>query len=436
MAGADDRRDWGTLTAGERAAALDLCRRRAGAVQDRFAAFAALEADRPMPSAGRLAGLPYACKDMVVAAGRRPGCGLPTPPDIDAGADATVLGRLAAAGAVRIGFTRMTALAYEPSGVGTARNPWNPAFVPGGSSSGSAVAVAAGAALVALGSDTGGSVRIPAQCCGVAAWKPSAGLVPGDGTMPLSPSLDTIGLLGRDMRDIAAVAAVLAGDALVPDAGAVRTVAVVEDALSRAEAPVGRACRDALDRLPGLGVATVPVDALECLRELGEEALVVMQVEAWQVWGAKLDRVGDPVLAKRIAKGGSIGADRLARSLHARDRHRLDFEDRVFAGADLLALPVMPVRTPLVAEADPDSPGFSPRLLYALSAYTRFANYLGLPAVALPVGLDDRGMPVALQLVGRPGGDAVLLSFAARLQAAIPWQPLRWGDPAEATALP
>jgi len=135
----------------------------------------------------------------------------------------------------------MTALAYEPSGAGVARNPWNPALVPGGSSAGSAVAVAAGAALVALGSDTGGLVRIPAHCCGVAAWKPSAGLVPSDGTMPLAPSLDTIGVIGRDVRDIAAVAAVLTDDAVGPASGAIATVAVAADALALAEPAVGQA---------------------------------------------------------------------------------------------------------------------------------------------------------------------------------------------------
>lgn len=423
MAAAVNRRDWAALTSDQRAAALELCWRRAGAEQDRLGAFAEVGPDRPVSGSGALAGLPYAAKDLFAAAGRRPGCGLPTPPDFGTGAEATVLARLDAAGAVRIGFTRMTALAYEPSGVGTVRNPLDPAFVPGGSSSGSAVAVATGTAAIALGSDTGGSVRIPAQCCGVAAWKPSAGLVPDDGTMPLSPSLDTIGVIGRNIRDIAAVAAVLTDGAMARVDDRVRTVAVAGDALSAAEAPVAVACRETLARLPDVGVTAETVDVLDMLRELGEEALVVMQAEAWRIWGPVLDRIGDPVLVKRIAKGGSIGADRLVRSLDARDRHRVAFEERAFAGADLLALPVMPIRTPLVAEVDPASSGFTPRLLYALSAYTRFVNYLGLPALALPAGGDDRGMPVALQLVGRRGDDAGLLAFGARLQAMAPWGP-------------
>ena len=96
-------------------------------------------------------------------------------------------------------------------------------------------------------------------------------------------------------------------------------------------------------------------------------------------------------------------------------------EDRLFAGADFVVLPVMPVRTPPLVEVTPGSPEFTPRTLYALSAYTRFVNYLGFPAVALPVGFDDRGLPVGLQIVGRAGSDGDLLALAIRLQSATAW---------------
>ena len=142
-------------------------------------------------------------------------------------ARATVLARLGAAGADRVGFTNMTALAYEPSGFnaarGRVRNPWNPDFVAGGSSSGSAAAVASGSVVAALGSDTGGSLRIPAHACGVSAWKPTWGLVSIAGAMALAPTLDAIGLLARSVAVLRGVAGHLAE---LPEAEAITRVAV------------------------------------------------------------------------------------------------------------------------------------------------------------------------------------------------------------------
>ena len=129
-------------------------------------------------------------------------------------------------------------------------------------------------------------------------------------------------------------------------------------------------------------------------------------------------------MAKRLAKGREIDDARLAASLADRAAWREAAETRLFAGANVAVLPVMPIRTPPLAEVTPGSPGFTARTLYALSAYTRFVNYLGLLAVAVPVGFDDRGLPVALQLVGRTGSDGALLSLAARLQSATAWHGL------------
>jgi aspartyl-tRNA(Asn)/glutamyl-tRNA(Gln) amidotransferase subunit A len=375
-----------------------------------------------MPAGGALVGLPYAVKDMIASANRRPSCGLPAAPDLGTTKQASVLTLLDQAGAVRVGFTRMTALAYEPSGAGTARNPWNTAFAPGGSSSGPAAAVASGAAVVALGSDTGGSVRIPAQACGVTAWKPTWGLVPVDGTMALSPSLDTIGVLGQSAIEIASVAQVLTSGQVVQSDTSRPTIAVVVDALSACEEPVQRACRDGINQLLSAASSDRRVDALEFMREIGEQTLLVMQAEAWRTWAPVIEQGRcDPVMAKRLAKGGSIGDDQLADSLAARGEAVKAAEDRLFAGADFVVLPVMPVRTPPLVEVTPGSPEFTPRTLYALSAYTRFVNYLGFPAVALPVGFDDRGLPVGLQIVGRAGSDGDLLALAIRLQSATAW---------------
>jgi aspartyl-tRNA(Asn)/glutamyl-tRNA(Gln) amidotransferase subunit A len=176
---------------------------------------------------GKLGGLPYAAKDIFRTPSRRPTGGLATATDLGIEGETDLLARLDDAGGRRVGFTGLPELAYEPSGYnharGRVRNPWNLDFVAGGSSSGSAAAVATGSAVIALGSDTAGSLRIPAHCCGIAAWKPTYGIVPRAGTMPLAPSLDTVGLLARsacDMRDVVDL--------------------LIEDHQSRADGPIAR----------------------------------------------------------------------------------------------------------------------------------------------------------------------------------------------------
>jgi aspartyl-tRNA(Asn)/glutamyl-tRNA(Gln) amidotransferase subunit A len=163
-------------------------------------------APSPLTSAGALGGLPYAAKDMFRMPSHRPSGGFGNAADLGITGTSDLLERLAVAGADLIGFTSMTELAYEPSGFnatrGRVRNPWNLDFISGGSSSGSAAAVASGVVIAALGSDTGGSLRIPAHACGVTAWKPTYGLVSARGAMPLAPSLDTIGLLARSAADL------------------------------------------------------------------------------------------------------------------------------------------------------------------------------------------------------------------------------------------
>jgi len=186
---------------------------------------------------------------------RMPHGGLSQPPLVMEGAQASVLDLLDRAGGRRIGYTAMTELAYEPSGYnavhGRVRNPWNVDFVSGGSSSGSAAAVASGSVVFALGSDTGGSLRIPAHCCGVTAWKPSYGAVSAAGSIALAPTLDTIGILARSASDLAVPAQILFGPR---QAATVRKAVLAGDVLDLAEAPISKACRDGIDAIAGCGV--------------------------------------------------------------------------------------------------------------------------------------------------------------------------------------
>ncbi|HET7848446.1 MAG TPA: amidase [Pseudolabrys sp.] len=387
-------------------------------------AFAALEESLGPQSAGVLAPMPYAAKDMFAIRSHRPGCGLASAAALVVEGVAEVLRQLDDAGAFRVGFTRMTELAYEPSGYNAvadyARNPWDVDFIPGGSSSGSAVAVASGSVVFALGSDTGGSIRIPAHCCGVTGWKPTWGGVSAVGTLPLAPFLDCIGLLARAASELAPAAAVLSSD--MRPRTAIERAVVLRDAVANSEESIRRACRDGLDAIEACGIAMSNMDGLPAIEKIDFHALRVMQGEAARTHRGRID---DPainwVLRARLAKGLDVDDPMLSASRAARATLAKDFEEQILGKADAAVLPVMPLRTPPFSEVDPSSPSFRARRLYALSSYCRFVNMLGFPAVAFPVGFDDRGLPVGLQIIGRPGRDGDLIALAAKIQEKTEW---------------
>lgn len=421
-------KDWTALDDAGRRDAWRRCGAVARNLQSKLAAFLEIAESVDAADDGPLAGLPYAAKDMFQAPGRQPTWGLAGPvPDLAEGPKADVLDRLDRAGARRVGYTRMTALAYEPSGInplqGAAVNPWDPAFAPGASSSGSAVAVASGAAFIALGSDTGGSLRIPAQGCGLTAWKPTWGTVSDDGAMPLAPSLDTIGLLARSARDLKLVSPVISSRVKdMGEAGRPRRITVLDDAMARSEPSVRQACNAAMAVFATAGVTLELRDGLDLIDAAGDEAMTVMQAEAARSHAARIDDPAfDEALSRRLGKGRSIDAASLAASLDRRGALTDLFMNDLLGGADMVALPVMPIRTPLVRETDPASPDFQPRTLYAMSAFTRFANYLGLPALAVPAAPDDRGMPVGLQLIGPEGSDMALMEAGVMMQETSTW---------------
>ncbi len=377
----------------------------------------------PAPIApGPLSGLPYVTKDMI-ATGRTPqhwGCGEPMD---NSSVAAGVVDRLSAAGACLMATADMTELAYEPSGINAVRgnvlNPWNTEFAPGGSSSGSAALVASGCCFAALGSDTGGSVRIPAHCCGVTALKPTWGRIAVDGTMPLAPSLDTIGILARAATDVAAVWGALIDESMQPQPP-LNTATILEDALTECHPEIARNCRRAIEAMADAGMPMVGRAGFP--EQADRNTMIVMQAEAARSHAARLnDHRIDPMLRRRLGKGLSITDNQLSEALAAREQLRFEFIDRYLSDADVALLPVVPIRTPRLGEVDPVSPGFTAKTLYALSRFTRFVNYFGLPALALPAGFDDRGIPVGLQLVGRPNSEAVLLRVAMKFQAMTDW---------------
>ncbi len=417
--------DWSSLTLQQKRAAASRAMASAARLEMRLHAFVKLAvAEHGASDTGSLAFLPYAAKDLFFAPEHQPRCGLSVAFEPDGAGYADVLRDFDQAGARRIGFTAMTELAYEPSGFNAdsdyPRNPWNCDFIPGGSSSGSAVAVASGVSVLALGSDTGGSVRIPAHCCGVTGWKPSWGAVNTAGAVPLAPFLDCIGVLGRSAADVAAAAEVMLSEA--SPRRMIEKVVVFADALQDAAPSVRHACQDGVDLVATLPVTVCSVDALPAITAIDEHALIVMQGEAARTHARFIDHPAtNPILRKRLAKGLTIDDMSLTASRAMRSRLVDDFENKVLDGADAAVLPVMPICTLRYVDVDPASPSFSGRRLYDLSRYCRFVNMLGLPAMSLPVGFDDNGLPVGLQLIGRRGRDRDLIALASRIQENSDW---------------
>jgi aspartyl-tRNA(Asn)/glutamyl-tRNA(Gln) amidotransferase subunit A len=416
--------DWPTLDATARRKMSLTAAERARRLEPRLNAFVTIE-DRLPSVDGNLGGLPYAAKDIFRTASHRPTGGIATPTDVAIDGDTDLLAQLDRSGARRVGFTALTELAYEPSGYnharGRVRNPWNPDFVAGGSSSGSAAAVASGSVVAALGSDTAGSLRIPAHCCGVTAWKPTHGIVSCTGAMPLAPSLDTIGLLARSASDMPEAVHILIGDDR-PPAGSIERVAAIADCFDASDLPVRRACLQGVDSIEASGARLERRTSLAEIEAIGAHALVVLQAQAARVHRARIE---DPnisaLLRKRLAKGLAVDDATLAASLSARETLAREFMARVFGAADAIVLPVMAIRVPRAVETDPASDKFSASTLYALSRFTRFVNMLGFPAVAIPVGFDDQGLPVGLQIVGRPQSDRALLALAQAVQDRSDW---------------
>lgn len=393
---------------------------------------------------GPLHGVPMAHKDLFFRAGKTTGCGSPICRDFVSGETASVLRRLDAAGAVNVGALQMTEFAYSPTGYnktfGHGRNPWDPERICGGSSSGSAISVAARLVHGSLGTDSGGSIRHPAAMCGITGLKPTQTRVSRADVAPLSFSLDCVGPLARTARDCARLLGVIAGrddadptsaDIAVPDYEAALTGSLkgVRIAVPRSyyydhvSDDVRRRLDDSLAALRDLGAVIVDTSVPD-MGLVNTLAQLVMAVEAATVHQHWLrDRRDDyaEVVRSRIEPGLLIPATRYCEALSLRARVLKDYIDAAFADADMVHLPAISIPVPTIAETTTDDPQRVGARLNAITHCTRGINYLGLPAVSVPAGPTDNGMPCAFQLVGRPFGEAQILRAADAYQRVTDW---------------
>ena len=427
----------GRLTAEQSVAAA---LQRITAWNGKLKAFVTIDADRAMADArhldhlaamgvpkGPLFGVPLAIKDIIDVAGLRTGGGSLTRKDAAvAAADAEVVTRLRNAGAVIMGKVATVEYAFGGWGsnetLGAPHNPWDleRARVPGGSSNGSGVAVAAGLVPGALGSDTGGSIRLPSSFAGMVGLKTTAGLIPKTGVLPLSDILDTIGPMTRCVEDAAILFDVLMGHtpgssapASVEAKSAFRNkrIGVPVDLGVSLHPDTAKIYAETQEKLKTAGATLVPVRFPMSLADYAAPCGMFLAVDSYRHYGPLAEeepnRLGDPV-RKRMLSGKPVTAVDYTKNLERREREKAVIA-AVFETVDTILMPSAAMPAPVLGEhPEHDSP----------AVFTRFANYFDLAAISLPVGLSATGLPIAVQFVVPGFAEARALDLGYRMETA------------------
>jgi aspartyl-tRNA(Asn)/glutamyl-tRNA(Gln) amidotransferase subunit A len=388
---------------------------------------------------GPLHGVPIALKDLFDTAGVRTTAASGVFKDRIPAEDAEVVRRLKAAGAVLLGKTNMQEFAFGGTSVvsyfGAVHNPWELNHIAGGSSGGSAAAVAAELCYGALGSDTAASVRLPAAHCGVVGLKPTYGLVSIRGVIPLSWSLDHVGPLTRTVADTALLLQVIAGydpqditseEMKIPDytqalrasVSSMRIGTPREFFFADLDPEIEAAMKDALSVLgkltAGIRDVALPANTMESLRD------VVRAAEAYayhREFVAKTPELYQPVTLKRIRAGADVTTT--AYILARRDLAQLRrTAGKPFESVDVLVTPTLPIPPPAISDPRAED------ILPAVRNVSPF-NVYGSPAISVPCGFTRTGLPIGLQIIGPPGGDAVVLQLAHAYEQATDWHKRR-----------
>jgi aspartyl-tRNA(Asn)/glutamyl-tRNA(Gln) amidotransferase subunit A len=389
---------------------------------------------------GALHGVPLAHKDMYYDAGKVVTCGSKIRRDWVATTTATALQRLKDAGTIRLGSLQMVEFAYGPTGhnphYGPVHNPWNVLHITGGSSSGSGSAVAARLTFAALGSDTGGSIRMPAHFCGVTGLKTTVGRISRAGAMPLSQSLDTVGPLARTVVDCALLTGLMAGadpndptavGGDVPDytaatGGSLKGLTIGVPAafyVDDLDADTARILDQTVATLKREGAKVVQVELPE-QRQLTAACQFVLAVEAaafHKRWLIERPQDYGAQVLMRLRNGLAMPAVSYLEAMRWRGP-ALAAHLAATAGVDAVLTPVAPSAAPTIAESDVGNSPDAEAMIQRLTRFTRPVNYLGLPSLSIPAGFTATGLPVGMQLIGRPFDEATLLRAGAAFQRA------------------
>jgi len=397
---------------------------------------------------GPLHGIPIALKDNIWTRGIRTTAGSKVLRDFAPAEDATVVRRLRQAGAILIGKTNLHEFAYGVTTVnpyyGATRNPWDTTRIAGGSSGGSAAALASGMCAGSAGTDTGGSVRIPAAVCNVVGLKPTFGRVSCHGTVPLAPSFDHVGPMARTVTDVAILLEAIAGrDALdattarepVPDfARGLRSVAGKKIKLclgrpreyffDRVDGEIRKTVDAAARQFEKLG-AKIEEVSLPHVADSVDPSTQIALAEARMVhenagyFPARAAEYSEET-RKRLEMGADVRAVDYLQALEFRKVVRADFE-AAFARVDAILTPATAIAAPIIGEARIKVGGQEEDVRMALLRMNRPANFTGLPAISVPCGFTQSGLPIGLQLVGGAFEEARLLQIAFWYEQATAW---------------
>ena len=371
---------------------------------------------------GALAGVPVGIKDLMPVRGYPMTAGTRAIEARIQPRDAPVVARLRAAGVLIVGTTNLHELAFGVNSAnphfGQVQNPRHPGYIPGGSSGGSAAAVAAGLAVMGVGSCTGGSIRQPAACCGIVGFKPTYDAVPRDDVVPLAWSLDHIGPITRSVEDAALCFEVMAGlpersTWLRPGTMPPRLMQPRKFFYENLDDEVRAVIERALVALGEAGAAMAQVDVPGIELAPGIQ-LITLAAEACEANAMRLkqhsDKIGDDVRV-RLEIGQFYLAVDYIRAQRLRNQVRASMI-AAFGDADVMIIPAMPVLPPRSGVTTVEVHGRTMHVAPALTRFTSPINFCGFPALSMPCGKAENGLPVNLQVVGRPGADAVVLAVS------------------------
>jgi aspartyl-tRNA(Asn)/glutamyl-tRNA(Gln) amidotransferase subunit A len=392
-----------------------------------------------------LLGIPISLKDNLWTRGIRSTAGSKILHDFVPVEDSTAARKLARAGAVLLGKTNMNEFAYGIDGAnahyGPVHNPWALDRISGGSSSGSAAAIAAGLCVASVGTDTGGSIRVPSAFCGIVGLKPTFARVSVFGTMPLSPSLDHVGPMARSVADVALLLGLIAGRDPLDPASSAKPVEDYRGGLKKPlkkfrlgrphehyweklDPEVRRAAESAVREMEKRG-ATVSEVSLPALKESIDAGTNVSLAEALHVheaagyFPARAAEYGEEVRL-RIESGAKVPAHRYLAGFDVRKRLLAEFEE-AFRTVDAIVAPTVPVPAPLIGAETVQIDGETMSTRPVIVGHARPGNFTGLPAISIPCGFTRDSLPVGLQLIGRAFDEATLLRIAYSYEREHEW---------------